>query len=103
MILSRGWNAAARPMVAWWVASVLMAASMGGRVVFEDGSPVRVGSVEFRRRGEERQRFAARIGPDGRFVPAASDGHLGLPPGNYEAVVVQVLTHGVRACFPIDG
>ncbi|MEM0926928.1 MAG: carboxypeptidase regulatory-like domain-containing protein [Planctomycetota bacterium] len=61
-----------------------------GSVRFEDGSPVRAGSIEFRRL-EDKSRFASRIAQDGSFQPAAGNGELGLPPGDYEVVVVQIV------------
>ena len=61
-----------------------------GSVRFEDGSPVRAGSIEFRRL-EDKSRFTSRIAQDGSFHPADGNGQLGLPPGDYEVVVVQIV------------
>ncbi len=61
-----------------------------GIVRFDDGSPVTAGSIEFRSL-EDQERFASRIGSDGSFQPASPDGQLGLPPGAYEVVVVQIV------------
>ena len=67
--------------------------SMGpqsGVVSFSDGSPVVSGSIELRR-STDQQRFAGRIEPDGTFRPAREDGAVGVPPGVYDVVVVQVV------------
>lgn len=61
-----------------------------GWVHFEDGSPVKAGSIELRRLSDG-ERFASRIAADGTFQPANQDGEIGLPPGAYEAVVVQIV------------
>ena len=61
-----------------------------GIVKFSDGTPVSSGSIEFRRK-DDRARFASRIGEDGSFQPADQDGRVGLPPGAYEVVVVQIV------------
>lgn len=60
-----------------------------GQVVFEDGSPVAAGSIEFRDI-EDGELFASRI-KGGWFQPENKKGKLGLPPGDYEIVVVQVV------------
>ena len=60
-----------------------------GQVVFEDGSPVSAGSIEFRD-VEDGDRFASRI-KAGWFQPEDKNGKPGIPPGNYEIVVVQVV------------
>ena len=68
-----------------------------GVVHFEDGTPVKSGSVELRRLSDK-ERFSSRIAPDGTFRPADKDSNVGLPPGNYDAVVVQiVLTEDLAA------
>ena len=61
-----------------------------GRVIFEDGSPVQAGSIEFRETSEGK-RYASRIGLDGTFHLVNEDGDPGLPQGDYEIVVVQVV------------
>ncbi|MEL6897559.1 MAG: hypothetical protein AAFP90_15765, partial [Planctomycetota bacterium] len=61
-----------------------------GTVFFTDGSPVRSGSIEFRN-VKDKQRFAGRIDTEGGFVPASDGGRVGLPPGDYEVVVVQIV------------
>lgn len=61
-----------------------------GVVQFNDGSPVQSGSVELRRRGD-RARFSSRISKDGTFRPMSESGIAGVPPGTYEAVVVQIV------------
>lgn len=61
-----------------------------GVVRFSDGSPVRSGSIEFRRL-TDKERFASRISPIGEFVPVDSNGRIGLPIGTYEVVVVQIV------------
>ena len=37
------------------------------------------------------ERFSSRITPEGTFQPADKQGNVGLPPGKYEAVVVQIV------------
>jgi hypothetical protein len=61
-----------------------------GVVRFSDGSPVTSGSIEFRRTSDK-ERFASRIASDGTFRPADQDGDIGLPPGTYDIVVVQIV------------
>lgn len=61
-----------------------------GTVHFDDGTPVMSGSIEFRRTSDK-ERFASRISPEGTFYPASQDGEVGLPPGSYEVVVVQIV------------
>lgn len=63
---------------------------ISGVVKFSDGSPVTSGSIEFRRT-TDKERFASRIASDGTFHPADQDGDVGLPPGTYDIVVVQVV------------
>ena len=63
---------------------------MSGVVKFNDGSPVTSGSIELRRTADE-QLFASRIAKDGTFHPAGKNGNIGLPPGTYNIVVVQVV------------
>ena len=68
-----------------------------GTVRFEDGSPVKSGSIEFRSLDSDR-RYASRIDSDGRFQPEDKESEIGLPPGDYEVVVVQiVLTEDLAA------
>ena len=61
-----------------------------GVVKFSDGSPVTSGSIELRRTADK-ERFASRIAEDGTFHPADQDGDVGVPPGTYDIVVVQVV------------
>ena len=61
-----------------------------GIVEFSDGSPVTSGSIEFRNRSTG-LRFNSRIDAEGSFAPESSEGDLGLPPGTYEIVVVQIV------------
>lgn len=61
-----------------------------GVVRFSDGSLATSGSIEFRRTTDE-ERFASRIAANGTFHPADQDGAIGLPPGTYDIVVVQVV------------
>lgn len=67
-----------------------------GTVRFDDGSVVRSGKIEFRRR-DDGERFVSRIANDGSFAPTSDEGRVGLPEGSYEVVVVQVvLTEDLR-------
>lgn len=61
-----------------------------GIVRFSDGSPVQSGAVEFRRKADKAQ-FSSRITSDGSFQPTSADGVVGLEPGKYEVVVVQMV------------
>ena len=61
-----------------------------GVVRFTDGTPVQSGSVEFRALADD-ARYASRIASDGTFKPAAINGSIGLPPGKYDIVVVQIV------------
>ena len=61
-----------------------------GVVRFEDGEPVRSGSVELRKLVGD-QRYAGKIDVEGRFTLADEQGRKGCPPGDYEAVVVQIV------------
>ncbi|MCH1438287.1 MAG: carboxypeptidase regulatory-like domain-containing protein [Rubripirellula sp.] len=61
-----------------------------GLVRFDDGTPVTSGSIEFRRL-TDKVRFASRINPQGMFQPTSQEGAVGLPPGTYEVVVVQIV------------
>ena len=61
-----------------------------GRITFANGSPVKSGSVEFRNRST-RERFTSRIELDGSFAPKSSEGVIGLPPADYDIVVVQIV------------
>ncbi|QDS89099.1 hypothetical protein EC9_32960 [Rosistilla ulvae] len=81
------------------IGCLLLVASIGcgppigptsGIVRFDAGEPVRSGSIEFRRLSDK-ERFASRISPEGEFQPANQAGEIGLPPGSYEVVVVQIV------------
>ena len=61
-----------------------------GVVRFVDGRPVQSGSIEFRR-FSDKSRYSSRITSDGTFQPTDKDGIIGLPPGRYEVVVVQIV------------
>ncbi|QEF99152.1 hypothetical protein Mal15_32120 [Stieleria maiorica] len=61
-----------------------------GTIRFDDGTPVTAGSIEFRRQSDQ-QRFASRIAATGSFAPTDQQGEIGLPPGSYEVVVVQIV------------
>jgi len=63
---------------------------VAGRVVFDDGEPVRTGRVELRGR-EKRVRAAGTLDSEGRFRLVTDDGRDGLPPGDYDAIVVQIV------------
>ncbi|TWU31115.1 carboxypeptidase regulatory-like domain-containing protein [Novipirellula artificiosorum] len=68
-----------------------------GIVLFDDGTPVRSGSVEFRSLADG-SRYASRIATDGSFALTDQDGEMGCPPGEFEVVVVQiVLTEDLAA------
>lgn len=61
-----------------------------GFVYFDDGEPVQSGSVELRNKKDKR-RYGGRIISNGSFQPADKRGTVGVPPGEYEAVVVQIV------------
>lgn len=61
-----------------------------GFVKYEDGEPVRSGSVEFRSI-DNGTRYASRIAKDGAFTLTNQDGDPSCPPGDYEVVVVQIV------------
>lgn len=63
---------------------------VAGRVVFDDGEPVRTGRVELRGR-DQRVRAAGMLDSEGRFRLVTDDGRDGLPPGEYDAIVVQIV------------
>lgn len=68
-----------------------------GTVLFDDGTPVQSGSVEFRSLADG-SRYASRVAADGSFALTDQDGEFGCPPGDYEVVVVQiVLTEDLAA------
>jgi len=68
-----------------------------GVVSFDDGQPVRSGSVEFRSLGNT-GRYASRIDEQGGFTLLDQSGKPACPPGEYEVVVVQiVLTEDLAA------
>ncbi|MEM6798905.1 MAG: carboxypeptidase-like regulatory domain-containing protein [Planctomycetota bacterium] len=77
--------------------------SGSGTVRFEDGEPVRAGSVELRSLASG-SRYASRINSDGAFQLLDDDGDAGIPPGQYEAVVVLiVLTEDLAAAEHAHG
>lgn len=61
-----------------------------GRVRFDDGQPVRSGSIEFRAVSDG-TRFSSRIGGEGEFQLADADGETGIDPGQYEVIVLQMV------------
>lgn len=61
-----------------------------GVVKFADGVPLRAGSLELRSLDGE-QHYASRIGRDGEFTLTDRAGVVGVPSGEYEAVVVLVV------------
>ncbi len=68
-----------------------------GLVQFADGQPVMSGSIEFRS-VDDGERYASRIQSDGQFDLQDKNGNLGIKPGQYEVVVVQmVLTEHLAA------
>ncbi|TWT84560.1 hypothetical protein CA13_60400 [Planctomycetes bacterium CA13] len=68
-----------------------------GIVLFDDGTSVQSGSVEFRSLADG-SRYASRIAADGSFALTDQDGEIVCPPGEYEVVVVQiVLTEDLAA------
>ena len=72
-------------------------------VQFDDGSPVRAGSVELRRL-EDGERYAGRLNDSGTASLSDAGGDPGVPPGKYEAVVVQiVLTEDLAAAAHTHG
>ncbi|MEZ6091619.1 MAG: carboxypeptidase regulatory-like domain-containing protein [Pirellulaceae bacterium] len=62
-----------------------------GKVLFDDGEPVRSGSIEFRSL-DDGQRYAGRIADDGAFVLRNKDDEAECPVGDYEVVVVQIVS-----------
>jgi hypothetical protein len=60
-------------------------------VRFDDGQPVQSGSVEFRSL-ENGNRCAGRIASDGSFELEDQNGDASFPPGEYEVVVVQIVS-----------
>lgn len=61
-----------------------------GFVRFEDGQPVQSGSVELRSTASG-DRYSGRIDAHGWFQLTDADGREQIPPGDYEAVVVQIV------------
>ncbi len=61
-----------------------------GRIVFADSQPVRSGKVEFRGK-TERVRGSATLDEDGRFRLRGDSGQDGIPPGQYDVIVVQFI------------
>lgn len=83
-----------------WVGLALTVATLGcspsgpppvGIVQFDNAEPVQSGSVEFRSlvNGE---RYAGRIASNGSFELQDAKGIPSLPPGDYEVVVVQIVS-----------
>jgi len=62
-----------------------------GTVLFDDGQPVQSGSIEFRSLSNGK-RFAGRIASDGSFDLEDQSGDASFPPGDYEVVVVQIVS-----------
>ena len=61
-----------------------------GTVSFDDGEPVRSGSIEFRALSDG-TRYSSRIGAGGEFELTGSDGNKGIDPGVYEVIVLQIV------------
>ena len=61
-----------------------------GVVYFDDGEPVRSGSIEFRSIADG-TRFSSRISADGEFDLADAEDRKGIKPGSYEVIVVQIV------------
>ncbi|MEM8865830.1 MAG: carboxypeptidase-like regulatory domain-containing protein [Planctomycetota bacterium] len=61
-----------------------------GVVQFTDGEPLHGGSVELRSRDYGAQ-YASRIDTQGGFQLTSRDGTPGVPPGEYDAVVVLIV------------
>lgn len=101
-----------RPLAAWFAAALLSLASgcggsglvtVAGKVVFEDGEPVRTGRIEFRRSSPDsasaagstataQQRAVGVLDAEGRFRLRNDDGEDGCPPGDYDVVIVQLVS-----------
>ena len=62
----------------------------GGIVMFADNEPVQSGSIEFRDQ-TDRTTYAGKINRDGRFWLFDQDGAPGIPAGQYDVVVVQIV------------
>lgn len=87
-------------LLAWLVVGTALGATVGcggpksvpvqGRVEFSDGQPVRSGRIEFRSH-DATSRAMGEIGTDGRFALTTADGVAGLPPGDYDVIVVQLI------------
>lgn len=63
---------------------------VAGRVVFDDGQPVRTGRIEYSA-VEGSARAMSEIDRDGRFTLITAEGDAGLPAGQYEVIVVQLV------------
>ena len=61
-----------------------------GIVRFQDGSCLTSGSIEFRNITDGTC-FASRVNNRGVFHPTNINGKIGLPVGNYEVVIVQIV------------
>ena len=61
-----------------------------GTVQFDDGSPVQTGVVEFRSTDGE-YRGASKISNEGAFALETLDGQSGVPAGQYDVIVVQLV------------
>lgn len=61
-----------------------------GTVSFDDGEPVRAGSIEFRATSDG-TRFSSRIGPKGDFTLSDADGKPGIKAGDYDVIVLQIV------------
>ncbi len=100
-----------QPLAACFAVAILTLASgcgsglvpVTGKVVFEDGEPVRTGRIEFRKSSPEsaaatqsvaaaQQRAVGLIDAEGRFRLRNDDGEDGCLPGDYDVVIVQLVS-----------
>ena len=61
-----------------------------GRVVFSDGEPVRTGRIEYNASGSPHRAMGV-IDDTGYFELMTADGEKGLPAGEYDVIVVQLV------------
>ncbi|MCP4510322.1 MAG: carboxypeptidase regulatory-like domain-containing protein [Fuerstiella sp.] len=85
-----------------WILTVLIVSAVGcssdqvstypvsGRVVFENGNPVRYGTIEFTS-AEHGTTATGRIDHDGRFMLGTYTANDGAAAGDHNAIVVQMI------------